>query len=270
MVTSTESLASLSEESSSEVLDLLESLAAGVELADEPGGEFVGQVLHKPDSDMPFPTSTASLESAGWLPVWHTVTGELSVINANMLTIQLSKRLENGQRAFTTRDPGIIPFRGILKCFLHTDDDDRETWDQMGMPSCDKSNLPNQYQRLSHMLHRHKTEWGSIEERRNRQERVEDREYQRSTGDALRAMADALLAERAPAPPPVMKSTAPAHEIMPTVPAAVTPPRKYKRRKALVERVATCEFCDHTTTGGTQMVANNRMKTHSKVVHPNA
>ena len=149
------------------------------ESAPEPGNFDRRQVIHSPSDTFPVDVQVASLESAGYVYVYDTETGERSVINRNMLETQLSKLRPDGTRFFTTVKPAFEPKRGTLKCLLHPDDPDRGQYDSWGFPTCNKSNLISEFQVNRHVQIRHRMEWQTIYEERERQEKEEDREFQR-------------------------------------------------------------------------------------------
>jgi hypothetical protein len=149
------------------------------ESAPEPGSFNRRQVIHSPSDTFPIDVQVASLESAGYVYVYDTETGERSVINRNMLETQLSKLRPDGTRFFTTVKPAFEPKRGTLKCLLHPDDPDRGQYDSWGFPTCTKSNLISEFQVNRHVQIRHRMEWQTIYEERERQEKEEERNFQR-------------------------------------------------------------------------------------------
>ena len=149
------------------------------EPAPEPGSFNRRQVIHSPSDTFPIDVQVASLESAGYVYVYDTETGERSVINRNMLETQLSKLRPDGTRFFTTVKPAFEPKRGTLKCLLHPDDPDRGLYDSWGFTTCAKSNLISEFQVNRHVQIRHRMEWQTIYEERERQEKEEERNFQR-------------------------------------------------------------------------------------------
>lgn len=220
---------------------LLERLLEESEQASEPG-DFLGQVVHSGDAELPTPMTAATLESAGYLKIWDTKTGEVSTTNLNMLETQLSKTRPDGSRVFTTVNPHIEPYRGTIKCLLHPDDPDRALWDSMGLSTCIKDNFPNEYEKSRHMSRRHRSEWASIEERQRRAERDSDRDYQRSVVDAIKT----LVSQNNLSQEEVTKAVA-------SVP---------KPQKARPDVTRVCAECGEVFTGKTVMVAQNKLKGH--------
>jgi hypothetical protein len=149
------------------------------ESAPEPGSFNRRQVIHSPSDTFPIDVQVASLESAGYVYVYDTETGSRSVVNRNMLETQLSKLRPDGTRFFTTVKPAFEPVKGTLKCLLHKDDPDRGQYDSWGFPTCNKSNLVSEFQVNRHVQIRHRMEWQTIYDERERQEKEEERNFQR-------------------------------------------------------------------------------------------
>jgi len=149
------------------------------EPAPEPGNFDRRKVIHSPSDAFPIDVQVASLESAGYVYVYDTENGERSIVNRNMLESQLQKMRPDGTRYFTTVKPDIEPKRGTLKCLLHSDDPDRGQYDIWGFPTCNKSNLISEFQVTRHVQIRHRMEWQTIYEEKERQEKEEERSFQR-------------------------------------------------------------------------------------------
>ena len=149
------------------------------EPAPEPGNFDRRKVIHSPSDAFPIDVQVASLESAGYVYVYDTENGERSIVNRNMLESQLQKMRPEGTRYFTTVKPNIEPKRGTLKCLLHSDDPDRGQYDIWGFATCNKSNLISEFQVNRHVQIRHRMEWQTIYEDRERKEKEEERDFQR-------------------------------------------------------------------------------------------
>lgn len=156
------------------------------EKAPEPGTAQLGmnqdlkpeQVIHRGDDEVPAALIAKTLNSAGYVRLYNTKTGEPTLCNRNMLPAQLRKRHDDGTIAFTTRYPGFKPVRGSMKCLLHPDVRSPEH-DAMGLPTCSKSDITSSFQVKLHMQHRHKSAWSALEEERLANERKEQMELQR-------------------------------------------------------------------------------------------
>ena len=166
--------------------EYIEELMQEVEEAEEPGNLREGQVLHRSNDDMPLGVQVASVASAGHVFIYNTKTGDRSKTNRNMLEDQLRKVFpEDGTRVFTTIKPDFEPPRGTYKCLLHADNAEREHYDQMGLATCTKDDLASEYQVQRHMERRHRMEWATIGEERDRAEKDEERRFQRTLMAAI-------------------------------------------------------------------------------------
>jgi hypothetical protein len=154
---------------------VIQEMIAQAQAAAEPG-DRPGTVVEKGDA----PMVVRSVDSAGYVNLWDTRTGEHSLTNANMLPTQLKKKRPDGSRVFTTVNPGITPPRGTIKCLLHPEGENRAHYDSLGFGVCRKSNLVSLFQLEQHMKHKHKQEYATIEKERADQQRAEDREFQRN------------------------------------------------------------------------------------------
>ena len=168
------------EASVDELFSEMTEMMADAQDAPQPGADLVGTIVHSGDSDVPASIGVSRLESAGYVTVYHTETGEPSAVNRNLLPFQLNKRLPSGKRAFTTdRKKAPAVRQGKYRCLLHQDR--REPWmDEEVLPTCAKANLTTVHQVRLHMQHRHKTEWQTIEARREEQEREEERAFRKA------------------------------------------------------------------------------------------
>ena len=166
---------------------LLEQLLAMGEPAPEPGTLRPREIIHRGDDDVPAPVIAAALESAGYVYIYDTRTGERSLTNRNMLPTQLKKRREDGTPVFTTIRSAMQPARGTHRCLLHPDHPDRAKWDALALPACRKANLTSPHEVRLHMQHRHRREWEVIEEERKRQAQEEERAFQRAIIDAAKS-----------------------------------------------------------------------------------
>jgi hypothetical protein len=166
--------------------EFIEELMQEVEEAEEPGNLREGQVLHRSNDDMPLGVQVASVESAGHVFIYNTKTGDRSKTNRNMLEDQLRKVFpEDGTRVYTTVKPPFEPPRGTYHCLLHADNAERAHYDQMGLATCTKDDLASEYQVQRHMERRHRMEWATIGEERDRAEKDEERRFQRTLMAAI-------------------------------------------------------------------------------------
>jgi len=156
-------------------MDTIEELIRDAEAAAEPGMQK-DTVLHRGDEDVPAPMTAAEMTSAGWVYIYDTRTGERSICNKNNLAHNLKKKRDDGSLVFTTKT--MTAARGTYKCLLHPDDPNRKHYDDIGLPTCPKSNLNSPFQVNRHMQKRHKQEWATIQEERQAAKEQRDREFQ--------------------------------------------------------------------------------------------
>tara|TARA_X000001382_G_C3047652_1_gene139992 strand:+ start:10 stop:390 length:381 start_codon:yes stop_codon:yes gene_type:complete len=119
---------------------------------------------------------------------------------------------------------------------LHESDENREQYNELGLPVCTKDNLDSPYQVSRHMQTRHPQEWATIEDINATAMREEDREFQRILIQAA-ARGAALPTEAAPSRPP--------------------------KDPVIVQ----CDECGNEFDGYNKMVATNRLKSHIKNEH---
>lgn len=192
---------------------VLADLAAQLERATpapEPGSQRPGQVIAKTLEDengeaLPIPMMVATRqESAGYTWVYDRQTGERVPVNNNMLRMQLRKErvTHDGRRekVFSTTPPAVTPVRGTIKCYLHPEHEGRAEWADYGFTSCYKANLISQYALQRHMQTRHPQEWATINERRERLEKEEEKAHRRAIIE--------LAARNVAAPAPAKKGAA--------------------------------------------------------------
>ena len=186
----------------SEVVDR-EELLRDLEEAPEPGTMSRGQVIHSGSGELPVAMVAQALQSAQYVYLWDTQTYERSICNRNMLRTNLRKRRKDGSFVFTPADPKTLPSRGTLKCYLHSEHTDRPKYSALGFPICPKGNLRSQFDIQRHMQHRHKTEWATIEQDREDQERKLDRQAQYGILKAVGGKLEETPVAVAPTPVPV-------------------------------------------------------------------
>lgn len=159
---------------------LIEELIREVEAAPVGGKP---EVIFKGDETLPAPMVASKIYPGGdkgKVYIYDTKTGERSVALGYMLRELLKAKNPDGSTRFTTRKPSFSPKLGTHKCMLHPDNPNRAHYDELGFPTCRKSNLTSPYMVKKHMKSRHKVEFEAIEEERKDREKKEDRDFQRS------------------------------------------------------------------------------------------
>ncbi|MCR4341027.1 MAG: hypothetical protein NUW01_14190 [Gemmatimonadaceae bacterium] len=159
-------------------LSVLDEVMA-LERADGPNANAKGQNLTPADDEGALPSKITDQSDAGWVNVYRISDGVCKPVNRNMLRTQLSKRTEDGKRAFTT-DPrrAAKPVKPAYHCALHPDV--REGWmDEQGIKVCTKK-MRSPMEARRHFQYRHKTAWEMAEERKatareEREQRFQER-----------------------------------------------------------------------------------------------
>lgn len=159
---------------------LIQEMLRDAKQADIRGELKNNPVIHKGDEVLPAPMTVKELSSAGYVYVWDSRTFERAPVLYYMLPSVLRRRREDGSFIWTTNDPKQNPKRGSLKCLLHKDAPNRSVYDSMGLRSCKKSNITNEYEVKQHMMKKHPKEWAAIEDMRKEKERQEDRLLQQA------------------------------------------------------------------------------------------
>lgn len=159
--------------------DLIEEMLKDAEKAPSDGKP---EVIFKGDGALPAPMvgSKTFPKDEGLVYIYDRKTGTRSVALGYMLRELLKAKNPDGTLRFTTRNPGFAPKLGTYKCLLHPEGPNRAHYDELGFPTCRKSNLTSPHMVKKHMKSRHKMEWEAIEEERKDREKKEDREFQRS------------------------------------------------------------------------------------------
>jgi hypothetical protein len=218
------------------ITDVLEQIA---DASDEAVPTEIPTITEAPEpglQDITEVNQGSIVESAGYVYIWDTQSADRSVCNRNMLQTTLGKTRKDGSRVFTTIKPNFEARGGQHKCLLYKDDENREQYNELGLPECTKDNLDSPYQVTRHMQTRHPQEWATIEDINATAAREEDREFQRILIQAA-ARGAALPTEEAPA----------------------------KAARELV--IVQCEECGSEFDGYNKMIATNRLKAHTKKEH---
>ena len=218
------------------ITDVLEQIA---DASDEAVPTEIPTITEAPEpglQDITEVNQGSIVESAGYVYIWDSQTAARSVCNRNMLQTTLGKTRKDGSRVFTTVKPNFEARGGQHKCLLFKDDENREQYNELGLPECTKDNLDSPYQVTRHMQTRHPQEWATIEDINATASREEDREFQRVLIQAA-ARGAALPTEQAPS----------------------------KAKRELV--VVPCEECGSEFDGYNKMIATNKLKAHNKKEH---
>ena len=164
---------------------LIQEALRDAKLVDLPSELKENPVIHRGDETLDAPMTVKELSSAGYVYVWDSRTYERAPVLYYMLPSILRYRREDGSFIWTTNDPKKLPMRGTHKCLLHKDSPNRNEYDKMGLRTCKKSNIINDYEVKQHMSKKHPKEWQAIEDMRKEKERQEDRAFQRTLYEAV-------------------------------------------------------------------------------------
>lgn len=107
------------------------------------------------------------------ISVWSMTDGEELQVPRKLLELILYKRDPlTGKYAFTARKHEAPAFKlGEVKCFLHAESNERPILAEIGLEhiSCPAGHLANRFSKRMHAMHRHKQEWGMLQEFLNEQ-----------------------------------------------------------------------------------------------------
>ena len=151
------------------------------------------QIVHRNDDEVPAPMMVAALQNSGYVRLYNTRTGEMSLNNRSWLKNQLKKVWPGTKDAvWSPRKPeGITPTRGALKCPLHPEHADNPSFVGMGLPECKKANLINEYEVQRHVRFKHPSAFAAIERKREQADRDESRDLMKAQTAAMQALAAA-------------------------------------------------------------------------------
>ena len=138
------------------------------------------QIVIEKDKELDVEMTPTKLKSAGYVIIYDIRTHEPSICSRNNLRNCLQKKRSDGSIVFTTIKPKASPKRGSFKCMLHAEAPERDHYNDLGLPTCKKSNLTSPYQVIRHMQKRHKVEYATIKEEETRLEKEKERELRES------------------------------------------------------------------------------------------
>ena len=182
---------------SADEAEIMEFLIRESGNAPEPGTLSAGDVVNKSSNeDAPFPMVAREVTSAGYVTIYDRVTGDPSIVNRNMLPNVLKKKNpETGSLVFTLRDPGFRPKQGTYKCDLHKESPLREKFDELGVPTCRKSNLKTEWDKMRHMQRRHSQESAAFKEDEYRAEREEEKAFKAEDRAFQKKLLESLISK---------------------------------------------------------------------------
>lgn len=130
------------------------------------------------------------VQSAGHVTMWNTDTREPSVFNMNSIRSKMREVFPSdyetismrGQSCWTASPPSERPWRGTATCPLHESRPEREDFNRLGYPKCNRVELPNEAEAQEHLRKKHPQTLRQMNEARTETERrgqLEDREINR-------------------------------------------------------------------------------------------
>lgn len=128
--------------------------------------------------------------------MYNTMNGQPSEFLIYMVGKRLSHKRPDGKPVWTLNPAEAPPYKvGTLKCPLHHDHEDRAWIDSIGLDGVycgvnnpegrDKENIPSQFQVVQHMRRKHPTAFATIEQAREKEEKEEERKWQRQMMEAM-------------------------------------------------------------------------------------
>lgn len=145
-----------------------------------------------PSGDSPVAMRISQLQFKGYVEVWDTQTGVMSLQPQWLLWQTMRKTRPDGSLVFTLTNPHIAPNHGEdLFCPLNPASPEYKVLQRMGFRSCRKRHIPHQDARMRHTRKSHARAYDVLEQVRVDRIREEDRALQ---VDAIRANQQVLEA----------------------------------------------------------------------------
>ena len=200
-----------------------------------PGYMRSGEIVNRPTDDAPAVMRVSDLRFKGYVQVWDTQTGILSLQPWWLMWQTMRKKRPDGSLVFTRTDPKIAPNHGAdLFCPLNPVSSEYPRLKGMGFKPCTKQHIPHEDALMRHVQKSHSRAWEAMERDREERIRQEDRKLQQ---DMLRAMtAAAVKGVAAPLP-------------------AAEPAKLFS---------ATCDKCQRVFNDRTEGTARNNLRMHQR------
>jgi hypothetical protein len=180
-----------------------------------------------------------NLEYKGYVQIWDTKTGVISLQPKYMLWQTLRLRHEDGSLQYTPTNPMITPDYGQdLFCPMNPKSAEYYQIADMGFKPCRKQHIPNQDAVQTHVTLKHKRGAAALQRARDNRIRDEDREMQRESIRTNNAMIEALAGR------------------------VVTQAEPTVNPKAKAEFQATCGQCGKMFAKRSQTRANGALRLH--------
>lgn len=231
-----------------------------------PEGEYPvrpGQTLASSIGGEPVGAKVREVDRGRWVYIYNTRTGKRKKTNIVHRPFwdpgnPRAWRWPDGtMMVSTTPPPGITPFEGDFKCFLHPDHPNREHYDSIGLKGIfcfeaggGKENIPSEFEVGRHMK-RHPSAWALIQKDDEKRERLEEREFLREQQREMLQVVQGI-APAAPFTEEVLAESAPA--------AVVSP--------SLTEHSVACSHCETLHNARSLSAAKSKLRAHMRIAHP--
>ena len=103
----------------------------------------------------------------------------------SILPMKLAEKKADGSPVWSLQDPGVRPESGHIQCLLHPDHPNREIYRAMGLGTCKKENIKNEYECELHMQTKHKREAAVIKSYEEKEEKRKAMELQTRIAEAM-------------------------------------------------------------------------------------
>jgi hypothetical protein len=177
------------------ILEQAEAIKNGPASTPEPGtDDFTSAMGLIPADEIKAKGGIADIsDPTRLLTIYVTKTGEPREVPAWTLVGRnsiLRRKNEDGTRVYSDKQNPAF-HAGAVPCMLHRSHPERETFRGFGLlVDCPASKLASYYDQQQHMKLRHRREWATIEENRNRLDRIRNEDFQKQQAEAFSTMAE--------------------------------------------------------------------------------
>jgi len=174
-----------------------EMLAEDVPTPDDevipPSYSQIGDIVARPTADSPGALRITDLRFKGYVQVWDTKTGDMSLQPKWLLWQTMRKKHEDGTPRFTQTDPKIAPHLGDdLVCPLNPSSPGHKFFKDKGFRPCTRAHIPHEDALWRHVRHSHKRAWDMHQLDIENRQRQEDRDLQQKILAAQVDLAEAM------------------------------------------------------------------------------
>lgn len=241
----------------------VEQLIQMAQTAPEPGVGGRAEVNH---GEFTQDSEAAFLAGQGWVYVYDTVTRVRSTTLRNLLPNLLRwKRPEDGSTIYTVYEPSEPPDMGKHLCMLHPTHANRALYNGMGLDTCKKATLRNEYQVMMHMRRKHGDIWDALERLKEEQKNDEDRRFQRE-------MLTRLIGSNAVVTGSMVETFAPTDEVAEAAKPIAVPEAHVEERDGKKHYTVFCEAesCEQSFDSTAKVGVMNKYRAHVRREHTDA